>query len=514
MDAPLPLPRQKTPYVDEHAAMSTTDLPYTARSLLPAHPDLANGAGIPALLANQHYVESLARIVYYWGYPAVDAFGRTSAWELMKHGPGATMGLFPGAPKNTMGYLDDYMSPAQRKVVTPNNDTIYGVAFTDLEQEPVVLQTPSQVPAGHYWTVQITDLFTNVVRQLGSASATPGGKFLLVGPRWRGELPAGFIDVLHSPTNIAAVLGRSFAADTPEGKAVARAVLDQIGVVALSVDTPGPLRFDCAASARNKVFPPGISAEKVDADPDMLRIRPVDAATFWDDLQQALARTPDVGADDTAMAAQARTLLALRRVGDPWKALIERTALAADAELHAAARYHQAGVDAGHGWQRQENGGRWASDWFGRAQAAVIYIYVNDYREAIYFIRGTDAGGALLQGRYHYTMSFAKDALPPVDRARGGFWSLTMYDQDYFMLARPENGRANLGTVSLDAGALHFASDGTLTLHLSHAAPVEADARANWLQAPEGPFALIVRAYVPSPEIGDGRYQLPDVVRC
>jgi hypothetical protein len=41
-------------------------------------------------------VESLARIVYYWGYPAVDAFGRTSGWEVMKKsGPGATMGLFP-----------------------------------------------------------------------------------------------------------------------------------------------------------------------------------------------------------------------------------------------------------------------------------------------------------------------------------------------------------------------------------------------------------------------------------
>jgi hypothetical protein len=32
-------------------------------------------------------------------------------------------------------------------------------------------------------------------------------------------------------------------------------------------------------------------------------------------------------------------------------------------------------------------------------------------------------------------MTFPKDALPPVDRTRGGFWSLTMYDKDYFMLA-------------------------------------------------------------------------------
>ena len=54
------------------------------------------------------------------------------------------MGLFPGAPKNRMGYLDDYMPPSQRKVVTPNNDTIYGVGFADLTDDAVVIQTPDR----------------------------------------------------------------------------------------------------------------------------------------------------------------------------------------------------------------------------------------------------------------------------------------------------------------------------------------------------------------------------------
>ena len=191
----------------------------TARAFTPAHPDLANAAGVPAQLANEKYVESLARIVYYWGYPAVDIFGRTSGWQLMKE-PGATMGFFPAAPKNRMGYLDDYMPPSQRKVVTPNNDTIYRVGFADLADDSVVIQTPTDVPEGHYWTIQIVDLFTAVTRQLGSASGTPGGKLLLVGPDWNGEKPEGFIDVLHSPTNLAVVFGRSFAARTPRRRRV------------------------------------------------------------------------------------------------------------------------------------------------------------------------------------------------------------------------------------------------------------------------------------------------------
>ncbi|MDM0001873.1 DUF1254 domain-containing protein [Variovorax sp. J22P240] len=486
---------------------------YAVRALTPAHGDLANAAGVPAQLANAKYVESLARIVYYWGYPAVDTFGRTSAWQLMKE-PGATLGLFPGAPKNRMGYLADYMPAPQRKVVTPNNDTIYGVGLVDLASDSVVIQTPTDAPKGHYWTIQIVDLFTTVTHQLGSASGTPGGKLLLVGPGWKGEKPAGFIDVLRSPTNVGGVFGRSFAAHSPEAKARARAVLNQIGIVPLSQDKPGRLVFDCEASARNKVFPPGLTAEMVTADPDLLRGRPVNVKTFWDDLKKALDANPAVGPDDAPMADQARTLLALREAAPAWKTLLDRVALEADAELHDGARYHQVGVDAGgNGWQRQENGGAWGTDWFGRAQAAVIYIFVNDYREAIYWIRGTDAKGALLYGRYGYTMNFPKGSLPPVDRDKGGFWSLSMYDQDYYMLPTSPNGRHNIGTVNLDADELEFNADGSLTLHLSHQPPADKSAQANWLPAPEGQFALIVRTYVPLQPLLDGSYKLPNVQR-
>ena len=483
-----------------------------ATPFTPAHPDLANAAGVPARLANEKYVESLARITYYWGYPAVDTFGRTSAWQLMKE-PGATMGLFPGAPKNRIGYLDDYMPASQRKVVTPNNDTIYGAGFADLADDSVVIQTPADVPEGHYWTIQIVDLFTAVTHQLGSASGTPAGKLLLVGPDWKGEKPAGFIDVLRSPTNVAGVFGRSFTAHTREAKARARAVLNQIGMVPLSQDQPGPLTFDCEASARNKVFPPGLTEEMVTADPDVLRVRPVDVTTFWDDLEAALDFNPVVGSSDAPMADQARTLIELRKADPAWKALIDRVTLEADTELHDGAKYHQVGVDVGNGWQRQAGAGLWGTDWFGRAQAAVIYIYVNDFHESLYFIRGTDAADAFLFGRYRYTMTFAPGALPPVDSKRGGFWSLTMYDQDYYMPADSPNGRHNIGTVNLDADELTFAQDGSLTLHLSHEQPTEPAAQANWLPAPDGQFALIVRAYVPTQPLLDATYTLPNVQR-
>ena len=243
------------------------------------------------------------------------------------------------------------------------------------------------MPQGHYWTIQIADVFTNVIHQLGSASGTPGGKFLLVGPDWSGEKPDGFIDILRLPTNYGGAFQRSFAARTPEAKERAIAVLDQMGVYPLSQNQEGQRPFDCAAISRNVVYPPGVTAEMIAADPDVARPQWVVPERFWEDLEKMLAVNPKVGADDAAMAEQAHALIALRNSDPSWKALLDRAALAADASLHASARYEQVGVDAGNGWQRQENGGLWGTDWFGRAQAAVVYILVNDYHEAVYLIR-------------------------------------------------------------------------------------------------------------------------------
>ena len=47
----------------------------------------------------------------------------------------------------------------------------------------------------------------------------------------------------------------------------------------------------------------------------------------------------------------------------------------------------------------------------------------------------------------------------------------------------------------------------------SHTEPKDSTARANWFPAPEGQFALLVRAYVPTQAVRDGLYKLPNVER-
>jgi hypothetical protein len=418
---------------------------------VPAHPDLPHAGGVAAQAGSESYIEALARVVFYWAYPGVDAFGRTNMWRIMADQRGSMLGILPAGPKNHTGGLGDYMGPSQRWVVTPNNDTIYGAGFADLSSEAVVVQTPVDAPAGHYWTIQITDVMTNVCHQLGSASGTPGGKFLLAGPNWNDEQPEGFLGVLRVPTNVATVLPRSFAARSEQSKEQARAVLNQLGMYPLAEDQPGQRDFAYDTYARHAVFPPGVTAEMIAANPEASRPDWVKPRTFWADLGAMLDFNPQLGPDDTAIGDQARALVTLYRSNEQYRPILDRVALSAYAALHDAATYAQAGLDAGNGWRRQ------------------------------------------------------------VDRSRGGFWSLTMYNKDIFMLADSPNGRVNLGTVNLDAGDLAVAN-GKLTLHLSHDEPADPEGKANWLPAPADQFCLAIRAYVPGESILNDTYQFPDVI--
>jgi hypothetical protein len=58
---------------------------------------------------------------------------------------------------------------------------------------------------------------------------------------------------------------------------------------------------------------------------------------------------------------------------------------------------------------------------------------------------------------------------------------------------------------------LKYNDDGSLTLYFQHESPGK-DMEANWLPAPEGPFALCLRLYWPNvkpPSILDGTWKTP-----
>lgn len=117
-----------------------------------------------------------------------------------------------------------------------------------------------------------------------------------------------------------------------------------------------------------------------------------------------------------------------------------------------------------------------------------------------------DQPRALYDGLKAYRLHFPADRLPPVN----SFWSLSLYeatDEGQFFFADNRLDRYAIGDRT---EGLTYNEDGSLDIWIGSASPGE-DRESNWLPAPEGPFALFMRTYLPKPELLDGVYRLPPV---
>ena len=80
------------------------------------------------------------------------------------------------------------------------------------------------------------------------------------------------------------------------------------------------------------------------------------------------------------------------------------------------------------------NAGEYGTDYEQRAMVTLIGPGLNFPQDAMYPFSEKDADGDEYDGSKHrYVMRFEKGQLPPVK----GFWSLTMYDPDFFFVPNP-----------------------------------------------------------------------------
>jgi hypothetical protein len=115
-----------------------------------------------------------------------------------------------------------------------------------------------------------------------------------------------------------------------------------------------------------------------------------------------------------------------------------------------------------------------------------------------------DADGKPYDGANRYTMTFPKGEMPPVN----GFWSVTMYNADYFFVANP----LNRYTLS-QRNKLKENDDGSVSLYIQNESPGK-EQESNWLPAPKDRFVLELRLYWPKetpPSILDGTWKPPGV---
>jgi hypothetical protein len=170
------------------------------------------------------------------------------------------------------------------------------------------------------------------------------------------------------------------------------------------------------------------------------------------------------------------------------------------------AGHFQSGGEDVNGWVFFKPGGLYGTNYLQRAFVTRFGLGCNLTDDAVYPSTQIDAAGAKLGGASKYVIRFPRGQMPP---ARG-FWSLTMYNAEYFFVDNPLNRYTLSARNTLKAGP-----DGTIELLIQASSPGP-DKEANWLPAPNGPFVLMLRLYWPKenpPSLLDGTWKPPAVTR-
>ncbi|MFI5657934.1 DUF1214 domain-containing protein [Streptomyces sp. NPDC051684] len=445
--------------------------------------------GVPAgTVVTAEFARLLARDVYVWGWPIVNAFHRRASFAAAPE-RGLVGGVLPAAPIGYVTMLSGYVDPAQRWVAHPNQDVVYGFGYGAVDDDPVVLQLPDF--GDRFWVCSLYDARSEEFSRLGSQYGTEPGNYLVVGPRWDGRVPDGIRDVLHAPTELVAMGPRVFLDDTAEDLQAVQPLLNQLVIHPLSAHTGEPSHVDWREIPH---FPGGANTSG--------EHQWVDPGTFFDELPGILDRVPPLPGEESRYAMM-RALLAAAGSDPAVAAALKEAAVETEATVVAPLfDFRTNGTRLPGGWNSPLNVARWGFDYLTRTATAKSNMYVNQPEETRYFFQEYDSLDRRLDGDRRYTITFPPRQVPPVN----GFWSLTLYNPEHFF-APNALGRYSIGTKSKD---LTYASDGSLTIHIQHERPSDEHA-ANWLPAPRGAFELTIRAYWPGPAIEDGTWTPPPV---
>ncbi len=402
--------------------------------------------------------------------------------------------------RGPMGHLiklREYPNASFRDVTAPNADTLYTTTFIDVGDEPWVFSFPDM--GDRYFLFPMLDGWTNVFQVPGSR--TTGGTaqtFAITGPGWSGSLPEGVTEY-KSPTAIVWLLGRIYCTGTPDDYAAVHKIQDACKLQPLS--TWG-----------TNYTPP---AGKVDPSVDMKtavrdQVNRMTAIEYFTLLSELMTRNQPAEVDAPALERFAAIGLV---PGQPFNkskfdpAFERRVPEIGFARIMLHFKMSDGDVQNTNGWGFTTKTGVYGTNYIQRALVTAIGLGANRPQDAVYPTSRRDGDGVFARsyiGTSAYIVTFKKGQLPPVK----GFWSITMYDENYFFVDNPINRYSISARQDLKANA-----DGSVDLLIQHKSP-GAGKEANWLPAPKGKFYLMMRLYWPDendPSIINGSWTLPPV---
>ena len=444
-------------------------------------------------LAKEKEAHEIAIDAYMYAYPLVtmELTRRVSTNVAAPEGSKAPMGHF--------AKLRGYPAVDDHTVTAPNADTLYTIVWLDVSKEPWIVSAPDM--NGRFFLLPILDGWTTVFADPGKRTTGTGAqKFAITGPGWSGTLPPGVTEY-KSATGMVWVLGRIYCTGTPEDYKAVHALQDKMSAVPLSA-------FGKPFTAPPGTVDPGVDMKTGIRD----QVNAMDAATYFKLFAELMKTNPPTAEDAPMVAKLAKIGIVPGQDFDASKldpAVAKGLAAAPKPAQDKIMAWMKEGIVAGdakveNGWYFTTKTGLYGTSYRQRALITAIGLGANRPQDAVY---PTSEGPELLKtysGDKKYVMHFAKGELPPVD----GFWSLTMYDADYFFVPNP----INRYTVS-QRNKLKVNADGSVDLYVQNESPGK-DKEQNWLPAPKDKFVLMMRLYWPkekAPSLLDGTWKIPAV---
>lgn len=403
------------------------------------------------------------------------------------------------APMGQLVRMRTYPAVDYHAVTAPNADTLYTTAWIDVSQEPWILSVPDM--GDRYYLLPMLSGWTDVFQVPGKR--TTGGKaakYAITGPGWSGTLPEGVTEY-KSPTGIVWLLGRIYCTGTPADYAAVHALQDKFSLVPLSsygkpytpIPAPVDASFDMKTAVRDQV--------------DALSVN-----DYFNYLARLMKTNPPAAADGAIVEKMKAIGLEPGKDFDPSKLgafdkeVIKTVPKVAQVKIM---EYFKKAAEPVNGWMYlTKDIGVYGTNYIQRALVTAIGLGANRPQDAIYPTSQKDGDGHEYDGASKkYVMHFDKGQMPPVD----GFWSITMYDKDYFFVPNP------LNRYTLSArNKFNMNPDGSVDLYLQADSPGKAK-EANWLPAPKAQFIPMLRLYWPKetpPSIIDGTWKPPAIVEA
>ena len=429
----------------------------------------------------QEWVNSLAVQAATYGAPIVGMYNlRTTV----------AVGPKPKVAPNELWRLPNIATPqiaAEAGYVTPNVNTIYGFGFMDLGQEPIILSTPDS--QGRYYMVELVDMWNNAFAYAaGKEAGYKGGKYALVGPGWKGELPDD-VNRIDCPTRWVLIQPRVHVKN-PSDLEGAQKVLQAVTVRGLSQYQGKPAPTPLTYSYEVPKLAPKVASSQLRFD---------DPLQFWSIFSAAMNENPPPESQIQAVLPLFKYLGI--ELGKQWKPesvnalVLQQMKMAGEKVGPMMNLTAPLAGRPSNGWDIPPPGfGAPGADYLLRGINAVLGLTGNTTTEAIYYLGGIDSKGEALTGARKYAITF-KPPIPFAEAIPPGFWSVTMYDGETKLTVTNPINRYSLGSDN----DMKKNPDGSFTMYLQAMTPGN-DKESNWLPSPKGPFYLLLRNYAPVPE--------------